>query len=80
MSLRELIVNENLIYFVNHPNCTMANVQGPVSVLGFGVPLHILPPYPFGASVSCTNLMSHNVICAWRPICLIQSVPFATNP
>src|SRR5258708_5141613 len=68
-------------YFVNPPqNCAIANVQGPVSVLGFGVLLHILPSYPFGASVSCANLMSHNVICAWRPICRIQCVPFATNP
>ena len=31
----------------------MANVQGPVSVLGFGVLLHIPPPYPTGVGLLC---------------------------
>jgi hypothetical protein len=36
MSLREGTVNENLISGTTQ-NCMMANVEGPVSVLGFGV-------------------------------------------
>src|ERR1700704_840619 len=31
----------------------MANLQGPVSVLGFAVLLHIPPPYPTGVGLLC---------------------------
>jgi len=33
----------------------MANLQGPVSVLGFGVLLHIPPPYPTGVGLLCKS-------------------------
>ena len=78
MSLWELIVNGNLISRT-HPNCTMANVQGPVSVLGFGVLLHIPPPYPTGVGLLCKSDDPQRHLCLEvtmpNPICEICHKP-----
>src|SRR3977135_201809 len=57
----------------------MANVQGPVSVLGFGVFLPLPPPYPTGVGLLCKSDDPHRHLCLEvtmpNPICDICHKP-----
>ena len=57
----------------------MANVQDPVFVLGFGVLLHISPPYPTGVGLLCKSDDPQRHLCLEvtmpNPICDICHKP-----